>query len=156
LKSLSHGGATVYTKEYIDFMAALIEALKNKFEADTVNYMGHSAGASLGANMIVMHPGIVNTLSADGGRYSLDKFKENEKKGLISIGDHLDKVGDTKILLVYGTADKISPPKVTTDFYEKAKSAGLDVTLVKAQGAPHLDLDMTDASVDSFIEMITE
>jgi pimeloyl-ACP methyl ester carboxylesterase len=156
LKSLSHGGGAVYTKEYIDFMAQLTNALKEKFDAKTVNYMGHSAGASLGANMIVMHPGIINTLTAVGGRYSLEKFKANEKDGLISIGDHLDKVGDTKILLVYGTADKISPPKVTTDFYEKAKKAGLNVTLVKANGAAHIDLDMTDASVDSFVEMVTE
>lgn len=156
LKSLSHGGGSVYKPEYIDFIAALVNELKMKYNAEIVNYMGHSAGASLGANMIAKHPGIVATLTAAGGRYNLNKFKEDEKKDLYSIGDHMDQVGDTKILLVYGTEDKISEPKVTTNFYEKAKKAGLDVTIVKAQGAPHIDLDMTDASVEAFTEMVAE
>jgi pimeloyl-ACP methyl ester carboxylesterase len=156
LKSLSHGSTAVNTPEYIDFIAALVSGLKAKYNAKIANYMGHSAGAALGANMIAKHPGIVNTLTAAGGRYDLSKFKKEERKGLYAIGDHMDQVGDTKILLVYGTADKISKPKVTTDFYEKAKKAGLNVTLVKAEGAPHIDLDMTDASVEAFVEMVTE
>lgn len=156
LKSLSHGGGGVYTPEYIDFIAALVQGLKVKYNAEVVNYMGHSAGAALGANMIAKHPGTVNTLTAAGGRYNLDKFKESERKNLYSIGDHMDQVGDTKILLVYGTADKISEPKVTTEFYEKAKNAGLDVSIVKAEDAPHIDLDMTDACVEAFTEMVAE
>jgi len=156
LKSLSHGGGAVYTPEYIDFIAALINELKKKYNARTINYMGHSAGGSLGANLVAKHPGIVNTLTAVGARFNLDKFKEEEKKKLYSIGDNMDKVGDTKILLVYGTADKISEPKVTTDFYEKAKKSGLDVTLIKVEGAPHIDLDMTDTSVEAFTEMVAE
>lgn len=156
LKSLSHGGGGVYTPEYIDFIADLVKSLKTKYKADTVNYMGHSAGASLGANMIAKYPEIVNTLTAAGGRYDLKKFKEEDRKTLYSIGDHMDQVGDTKILLVYGTKDTISEPKVTTDFYDKAKKSGLNVTLVKAQGAEHIDLDMTDASVEAFTEMVAE
>ncbi len=156
LTDLSHGGKTVYTKEYINFMASLVNALKQRFEAKEVNYIGHSAGASLGANMIVMHPNIVNSLTAAGGRYSLEKFNKNEQQGLISIGNHLDKIGDTKLLLIYGTADTISKPQVTTDFYKKAKKADIDVTLVKVEGAPHLDLDMTDPSVEAITQMASE
>jgi pimeloyl-ACP methyl ester carboxylesterase len=156
LKDLNHGSNSVYTKEYIDFIATLITKLKERFNADVANYIGHSAGASLGANMIVEHPGVVNTLTAAGGRYDLNKFEPSERKGLISIGEHLDKVGDTKILLVYGTEDKISPPKVTTDFYEKAKNAGIDVTIVEAKGAPHLDLDMTNAAVSGIYDLVVE
>lgn len=155
LKDLTHGGTGVYTKDYINFMAALVEALKVKFEAKTVNYVGHSAGATLGVNMLVLHPGVVDSVTAAGGRFNLEKFKAVEKQGLISIDTGLDKVGDTKILLVYGTADKISKPIVTTNFYDKAKSAGLDVKLVKAEGAAHIDLDMTDESVDAFTEMVS-
>jgi len=154
LKDLTHGGASVYTKEYINFMAALVEALKAKFEAKTVNYIGHSAGASLGVNMLVLHPGVVDTLTAAGGRFNLEKFKENEKKGLITIDTGLDKVGETKLLLVYGTEDKISKPEITTTFYEKAKKAGVAVKLVKAKDAAHIDLDMTDESVEAITEMI--
>jgi pimeloyl-ACP methyl ester carboxylesterase len=156
LKSLSHGGGGVYSPEYIDFIAALVKEFKAKYNAETINYMGHSAGASLGANLIAKYPGVVSTLTAVGGRYDLDKFKEHEQKQLYSIGDNLDKVGDTKILLVYGTEDKISEPKVTVYFYEKAKKAGLHVSMVEAKGAAHLDLDMADASVDAFTAMVAE
>lgn len=155
LKDLTHGGASVYTKEYINFMAALTLALKEKFQAKVVNYIGHSAGASLGINMLVLHPEIVNSITTVGGRYNLDKFKENEKAGLISIDNNLNKIGNTKLLLVYGTQDKISKPEVTTNFYEKAKKAGLNVKLVKVEGAGHIDLDMTDPSVDAITEMVT-
>jgi len=156
LQDLTHGGASVYTKEYINFMAALTIALKEKYEAKVVNYIGHSAGASLGINMLVLHPEIVNTLTAAGGRFNLDKFKENEKKGLISIDSALDKVGKTKLLLVYGTKDKISKPKVTTSFYKKAKKAGVDVEIVKVEDAGHIDLDMSDPSIDAITEMVAE
>lgn len=156
LQDLNHVKYNVYTKDYIDFIADLVNALKKRFHASTVNYMGHSAGATLGANMIAKYPGIVNTLTAAGGHYSLDKFKQEDRKNLYSIGDHLDQVGDTKILLVYGTADTISKPKVTKDFYAKAKQKGLDVKIVKVQGAPHLDLDMSDKSVEAFTDMVAE
>lgn len=156
LKDLNHVKNNVYTKGYIDFMANLIKALKEKFHASTVNYMRHSAGATLGANLIAKYPGIVNTLTAAGGHYSLDKAQKEDRSKLYSIGDHLNKVGDTKILLIYGTADTISKPKVTTDFYKKAKDYGLNVKLVKVEGAPHLDLDMSDKSVEAFTNMVAE
>lgn len=156
LKSLSHGGPSVYTKEYINFMAALINGLKNKFNATSVNYMGHSAGASLGANTLSQYPDIVSSMTLAGGRYDLNKFSANEQKGLISIGNHLNAIGETQILLVYGTEDKISEPSVTTSFYEKAKKQGLDVKLVEVKGAAHLDLDMTDPCVEAFTEMVAE
>jgi len=154
LKDLTHGGASVYTKEYINFIAALVKALKEKFEAKTVHYIGHSAGASLGVNMLALHPQIVDSITAAGGRFNLEKFKKDERRGLITIDNSLDKIGNTKLLLVYGTEDKISKPEVTINFYEKAKKAGADVKLVKAEGAVHIDLDMTDESVDAITEMI--
>lgn len=154
IKDLNHGGNSVYTKEYINFMASLIKALKEKFKATTVNYIGHSAGASLGVNTVALNPNLLQSVTAAGGRFNLDTFKKSEKTNLVTISDHLNSVKDTKILLVYGTKDTISEPKVTKDFYELAKSKGINVSIVKVEGAEHIDLDMTDPSVEAITELV--
>jgi len=156
LKDLNHGGNSVYSKNYIEFMASLIKALKEKFNATKVNYIGHSAGASLGVNVVAMNPNLLHSVTAAGGRFNLDKFKKNEREGLVTISDHLNNVKDTKLLLVYGTKDTISEPQVTKDFYELAKKNDLDVKIVEVKGAAHIDLDMTDPSVEAITEMVTE
>ncbi|NQY95189.1 MAG: alpha/beta hydrolase, partial [Campylobacteraceae bacterium] len=42
------------------------------------------------------------------------------------------------------------------DFYKFASAKGLNVKLVKVQGAAHLDLDMTDTSVEAIIELLED
>lgn len=143
------------TKEYVDFMTKLVEDLKAKFEATTVTYIGHSAGATVGATVTASQPGLINNLVSVGGRYDIHKV--NKAKGLLSMIDFIDNVNDdTKIVLIYGTKDKISKPEVTTSFYKIAKDKGLNVKLIKVEGAPHLDLDMTDTSVDAITELVEE
>ncbi len=156
IKDLNHGSNSVYTKEYIEFMASLIKALKEKFNATTVNYIGHSAGASLGVNVIALNPDLLQSVTAAGGRFNLDKFKENEKVGLVTISDYLDSIKDTKLLLVYGTKDTISEPQITKDFYKLVQDKGVDVKIVEVKGAEHIDLDMTDPSVEAITELVTQ
>jgi pimeloyl-ACP methyl ester carboxylesterase len=141
--------------EYIEFLGKLVEALKNKYKATTVNYIGHSAGAMMGATLTGIRPDLIQNIALAGGRYDIhEKVKD---KDLISIIDVLDKVNkDTKFLLIYGTADKISKPEVTTNFYEIAKNKSFDVKLIKVENAPHLDLDMTDTSVEAITEFLGE
>ena len=55
-----------------------------------------------------------------------------------------------------GTADEISTPQTTIDFYNLAKQKGLDVKLVEVKDGVHIDLDMTTQSKDSIIELIEE
>lgn len=156
IKDLNHGSNSVYTKEYIEFMASLIKAFKDKFHASSINYIGHSAGATLGTNVVALYPNLLNSVTAVGGRYNLDKFKENEKKGLVTISDYLNNAKETKFLLVYGTKDTISEPEVTQSFYELAITKGIDVKIVEVEGAEHIDLDMTDPSVEAITELVTE
>jgi predicted esterase len=155
LKSLSHEGEEnlAATKEYIFFLADLVQSLKDKYEAATVNYIGHSAGAMMGATLLGIKPNLVNNIILAGGKYNIDEG--NTRKNLISITDVLDKVSkDTNILLVYGSKDKISKPKVTKDFYKLAKSKNLKVKILEAKDAVHLDLDMTDTSVEGIVELL--
>lgn len=142
-------------EEYIRFLAKLVEGLKDKFEAEKVTYIGHSAGAMMGATLTGFEPELINNIVLVGGRYNI--HEEVKDPGLVSVTDVLDKVNrDMNILLVYGTADKISKPKVTKDFYELALKEGLKVKIVEVKDAPHLDLDMTDESVEAIVELLEE
>lgn len=140
------------TNEYVDFLGELIESLKKKYNAENVNFIGHSAGAMMGGTLIGKKPALIQNITLAGGRYDIHEI--SDKKGLISMIDVLDNINkDTNILFVYGTKDEISKPEVTTSFYEVAKNKGLKVRLVKAEGAGHIDLDMTDSATEATVEM---
>jgi dipeptidyl aminopeptidase/acylaminoacyl peptidase len=84
-------------------------------------------------------------------------LKEKPTAKINSIVDVLDKVDiKTKFVLIYGTADDISKPKTTIDFYNLAKSKGFNVKLVEVKDAPHLDLDMTSESIEAIVELVEE
>ena len=81
--------------------------------------------------------------------------KVKDSKGLISLIDYLDEVDkNTEFLLVYGTKDKISEPKITKDYYNALLKAGYKATLIEVVDAPHIDLDMTDTSVEAIVDML--
>lgn len=141
-------------KEYVEFLGELVNALKLKYDAKKVTYIGHSAGCMMGATLTGVKSELVNNLVCAGGVYDIKKDKPN-LKNVISVVDVLDKVSkNTKFVLIYGTADDISKPQVTIDFYNLAKKKGFDVQLVEAKDAPHLDLDMTSESKEAIIKLL--
>jgi len=141
-------------KEYIYFMTDLIIKLKEKYNASTINYIGHSAGAMLGLTITGYKPKLIQNMMSAGGIYDVQKNME-DNEDLMSITNVINTVDkDTKFLLIYGTKDLISKPKYTKDFFTLAIKKGLNVKLVKVEGAVHLDLDMTDTSVDAIIELL--
>ena len=155
--ALAHEGVKNLSsnKEYILFLGGLVKALKDKFEAKTVTYIGHSAGARIGATLSGLKPGLIQNIALAGGGYKVDA--ENKDKDLISFNDVIDNADkSTKYLFIYGTKDKISKPEVSTSFFKIAQEKGLNAKLVKVEGAEHLDLDMTDTSVEAITEMLEE
>ena len=62
---------------------------------------------------------------------------------------------ETKIAIVYGTQDDVSTPAMNKEFYELAKKKGLNVQLVEAKNAPHMELEMTKESKE-VIEKLLE
>ena len=156
-KSLAHegDGNLSVKREYVEFLASLVEALKEKFHATKVTYIGHSAGCTMGATMTGLNPHLVNNLVCAGGVYNI--HEKEYGKNLISMTDVLHNVNkDMKMVLVYGAADDISKPQITIDFYNLAKEKGFNVKLVEAKDAPHLDLDMTDEAVNAIVEVVGE
>lgn len=155
--SLSHKGVKnlAANKEYILFLGELIKSFKEKYSATQINYIGHSAGAMMGATLTGLKPNLISNIALAGGRY--DIHKEDKSENLISMVDVLENINkNTKFLFIYGTKDKISEPKVTKDFYKIAKNKGLNVNLVEVLDASHIDLDMTDTSVEAITEMLEE
>lgn len=153
--ALKHEGKMNFSTDtkYINFLGDLVEGLKKKFKAKKVNYMGHSAGATMGATLTGLRSGLVNNIALAGGRYTNDKGLK-EATYFKDVMKSADK--NTNYLFIYGTEDKISEPIVSTSFFKEAIKGGLKAKLVKVEGAAHLDLDMTDASIDSFTEMVEE
>lgn len=155
LKTLIKGGKTplAATKEYIQFIEELVIALKNKYDANIVTYVGHSAGAIMGATLSGKNPDLIQNIALVGGRYDIHEV--SKEKNLISAVDVIKDINkDMKIVLVYGTKDTISAPKVTTDFYNLLKKKGFNPKLVEVNGGEHVDLDMSDESIKAISKMI--
>lgn len=155
-QALSHNGTKnlAAQKEYIKFLSNLVTKLKSNYKATKVNYIGHSAGAFMGSTLTGYTPGLINTMTSAGAGYDIHAKVKNSK-GLISLIDYMDKVDkNTEFLLVYGTKDEISKPKITKDYHKALVNSGLNVTLIEVVDAPHIDLDMSDDSVEAIVNML--
>jgi predicted esterase len=141
-------------KKYIEFLSDLVKKLKNKYKATKVNYIGHSAGAMMGATLTGFTPGLVNTMTSVGGRYDIHE-KVKDSKDLISLVDYIDKVDSkTEFLLVYGAMDTVSEPSVTKDFYDVLNEEGLKAKLVEIDTVAHEYLDTTYITVNAIVKML--
>lgn len=155
LKSLSDKDSKhlAATKEYVVFLGSLVKALKEKYESTTVNLIAHSAGAMMSGTLSGLEPNLLNNVILAGGRYDIHKIEKD--KGFISMIDVLNKIDKkTNFLFIYGTKDKISKPELTKSFYKVALKNGLNVKLIEVKDAVHIDLDMTDTSVEAITSML--
>ena len=115
-----------------NFLGKLIYELKEKFEAKEVTYVGHSAGAMMGATLTGLRPELIQNIALAGGRYDIHKTEKGDD--LISFIDVINNVDKkTKYLFIYGTKDEISKPEVTTSFFEIAKKKGLNAKLITSR-----------------------
>ena len=155
LQALSHNSKEkpFATKAYIVFLDHLIQALKKQYHAATINYIGHSAGASMGATLTGYHPSLIQNIALAGGRYQARKSEKG--RDLLFLADYLTTPNTkTNYLLIYGTKDTISKPEESKHFYALAKKKGLHIKLVEVKDAVHLDLDMTDTSIEAIEKLL--
>jgi len=142
-------------KEYVRFLGALVKDLKDKYKAKKLTFVGHSAAARMGATLMGLEKNLIDNIALVGGRYEVRA--ENKDKGLIAFKDVINDVDkNAKFIFIYGTKDKISEPSLTTEFFEFAKNKGLNAKLIKVEGAAHIDLDMTDESIEAIVSMVEE
>ncbi|APW66428.1 alpha/beta hydrolase [Poseidonibacter parvus] len=150
-KEYNHQAAT---KEYVQFLEKLVIALKDKYESKEITIVGHSAGAMMSGSLAGLNPELLKNVVLVAGRYERPDYA-NEKHLLAN--DVLTKMNkESKFIMIYGTKDEISKPSVTKDFYKKMKAQGLDVQLVEVKDAGHIDLDMTDKSIEAISSLFEE
>jgi predicted esterase len=143
-KEYNHQAAT---KEYVEFLEKLVLALKDKYKSKEITLVGHSAGAMISASLSGLNNKLLKNIVLVAGRYERPDYA-NEKHLLAN--DVLTSMNKSaKFIMVYGTKDKISKPNVTKDFYNKMKKQGLNVELVEVKNGVHIDLDMSDTSVEA-------
>jgi len=134
--------------EYVDFLKSLMISLKEKYEAKNITFLGHSAGAKLGAVLAGKEPNLFKNVILVGGRYIRN---EKDKKEVLMPSDLLlnNNENKTNFIFVYGTIDKISPPKNTIDFVKKLSSYNKKTQIFKSVNSPHLDLEMTETTMET-------
>jgi alpha-beta hydrolase superfamily lysophospholipase len=78
-----------------------------------------------------------------GGRTALRIGGEPEVRGVVGLapwlpaGEPIEQLTDRRVLLVHGTADRMTDPMLSTVFADRLRSAGGTVSLVRIQGGRH-------------------
>ena len=150
-KEYNHQAAT---KEYVKFLEKLIIALKDKYESEEITLIGHSAGAMMTASLSGLNPSILNNVVLVAGRYERPDYANDTHLLANDVIDDMNK--ESNYIMIYGTKDEISKPKVTKDFFTKMKNKGLKVQLVEVKDGVHIDLDMNDRSVEAISSLFEE
>jgi predicted esterase len=150
-KEYNHQAAT---KEYVEFLEKLVIALKDKYESKEITLIGHSAGAMMSGSLAGLNNSLLKNVVLVAGRYERPDYASDKHLLAIDVLDKMNK--DSKFIMIYGTKDEISKPSVTKEFYNKMKKQGLNVKLVEVKDAAHIDLDMTDTSVEAISQLFEE
>ena len=150
-KELNHQAAT---KEYVKFLQELVISLKQKYESKEITIIGHSAGAMMSASLAGLNPDLLQNIVLVAGRYERPTLSDERHILAIDVLSKMNK--KSKFLMIYGSKDEISKPLVTKDFFNKMKAQGLNVQLVEVNDAGHIDLDMTDRSVEAITSLFEE
>ena len=132
-----------------DAIAAVIELLAKEYQTGHVIVVGHSGGAALTANMLGRHPSLINTALLVALPSDLDAWRKHmldHKKSKIfakpieslSALELVAKVDPkTKIHLIVGAQDEITPPWLSERYQEQAIKHGKRVELTILPGKGH-------------------
>ena len=137
-----------YTPEVIDDLAAAITELKTRWGNPSVIVVGHSGGASITADIMALHAGLVQAGVLVGCPCDLAPFRKHmaamQKSFLwllpVKSVSPLDAIGlvprDTRIIAISGENDPIALPEYSRAYIARAKAQGNDAKLeiLPAQG----------------------
>ena len=142
-------------KEYINFVHNVLATFKHKYKAKQLNVIAHSAGAAIVSTISAKYPMLIKNTFLAGGRYDLSNYKGQDN--LIATNNYINNIGDyTNYMIIYGEKDNISKPKVSIDFYNKLKSLNKKAVLLEVKNHKHLDLDMSDDSIEAISSVLEE
>ena len=152
-KDLQSNKHQAYEKDYLEFVSQILEKFKKKYKVNNLHYIGHSAGASMGMTISIYKKDLITSMISIGAIYNI--HKQTSKKNLYSVSDYIKEINHKKkYLLIYGEKDKISKAQETKDFYKRVKKRNIDVQIIEVKNAVHLDLEMTDTSLDAISDFL--
>lgn len=136
----------ILKKEFISFVSELVKNLKKKHSAKKVNFIGHSSGAMIGALLSGYSPKLVSKYILAGGRY--DQVAEDDNQDFLTVEKALNRMSkDTQTLLIFGSKDLVSKPKVSKKYYDLAKKRDLNIKIVEVLNSPHFNLEQKEKSL---------
>jgi len=143
----------VYTKEYVHLLKNILLTLKTKYKKTSLTLLAHSAGASLGTTLYAYDPSVINTMISLAGNYVLPLKYKNKK--LFAAKAYIKNIHTTNnLVLVSGDKDKISPPKLSQDFYTLLKKQNLKVKLLEVKNANHFELENSEEVMQVLINSL--
>ncbi|PHR72281.1 MAG: alpha/beta hydrolase [Arcobacter sp.] len=141
----------IYKKEYLDLIKDVVLRLKKKYKKKKLTLIAHSAGASLGTTLYGYDNTLIQNMISIAGSYNTDVLNTN----LLSADKTYKNINKkSKLILIYGDKDKISPPKKSKDFYTLVKKEQVNVKLIEVKNAAHLNLELREEVMDEILELL--
>jgi alpha-beta hydrolase superfamily lysophospholipase len=138
-----------YTPEVVNAVATAIAELKSRYHPRRVIVVGHSGGAAIAGNLLGQQGTTVDAALLVSCPCDLAAWREhmNSVKGgaiwerpvrSLSPLALIDGIpAATKISLLVGSDDQITPPALTLAYADALRSHNVGVTVVVAPGLPH-------------------
>jgi alpha-beta hydrolase superfamily lysophospholipase len=132
-----------------DSIAAAISELKIRYRSRKVVLAGHSGGAVIAANILGRHPDIADSAllvscACDVVAWRESFFRLTGFPSMLSKIETLSPIDLIKgiaekmsITLVVGQQDKVTPPKLSEDYVNRATELGKNMRIVVLEGKGH-------------------
>lgn len=132
-----------------DAIASAIQHLRRRWNCRKAVVAGHSGGAALTANILGRHPKVIDSAllvscPSDVNEWRAHMYDFTGEEAFAGKLDSLspyDQMADipenTSITLIVGNLDKITPPRLSRNYLNRAQSLGKNATLVQLPRKGH-------------------
>jgi pimeloyl-ACP methyl ester carboxylesterase len=139
-----------YTPGNINAIAQAIERLKKLYHPKKTILVGHSGGSAITADIIGLKPALVNKAVVVSCPCYLTPWREymsRKQPGFSAWKDSVTSVSPntvaaniskgTKVIIISGTGDDVTPTQLSVDYYNLLKNYGIDAGLIQIAGEKH-------------------
>lgn len=138
-----------YTRKVVDAVADCIRQLQYWYKPVRTVLAGHSGGAAVAADVLGLHPGLVDGALLVSGPYDVDAFRRHmqavQKNPIwsqpISSISPIDVAArikrTTKVSVVVGSDDDVVPPEIGRAYAALLQHYGCKATLTVLEGLKH-------------------
>ncbi len=156
-----------YTPAVVADIAEAIRQMRSDWKVSGVVLVGHSGGAAIAANVAALNPGLVDRLFLVGCPCDVPAFRKHMARARrdpmwlvpvhsLSPMDTLDQMQKGIIITaISGADDPVTLPEYARAYVDKAKSRGLDATMITLPGEGH-EILLNRRVIDVVAEAVRE